>query len=108
MISIIKQSLLDQNRTSSIFHELRNATQVCVLCWSGQPCKFVVVTTGAGCGTLAIMVEGPARVAIVCTEVDEGYEFSYTPTAPGDYLIVIKYCNVTIAGCPHKAVITGD
>jgi len=67
-----------------------------------------VVTTGAGCGTLSVMVEGPAKVAVVCTEVDEGYEFSYTPTAPGDYFIVIKYCNVTIAGCPHKAVITGD
>ena len=77
------------------------------MCRSGQPCRFVVVTTGAGCGTLGVMMEGPAKVAIVCTEVDEGYEFSYTPTAPGDYLIVIKYCNVTIAGCPHKAVITG-
>ena len=74
---------------------------------AGQPCTFVVVTTGAGSGTLNVMVEGPVKVAIVCTEVDEGYEFSYTPTAPGDYFIVIKYCNVTIAGCPHKAVITG-
>jgi len=78
------------------------------LCCSGQPCRFVVVTTGAGCGTLAVMMEGPAKVAVVCSEVDDGYEFSYTPTAPGDYFINIKYCNVTIAGCPHKAVVSGD
>ena len=76
--------------------------------YPGQPSSFVVVTTGAGCGPLAVMMEGPARVALVCTDVDEGYEFSYTPTAPGDYLIAIKYCNVSIAGCPHKAVVTGD
>ena len=44
----------------------------------------------------------------MCTEVDEGYEFTYTPMAPGDYLINIKYCNVTIAGCPTKAKITGE
>ena len=43
----------------------------------------------------------------MCTEVDDGYEFTYTPMAPGDYLINIKYCNVTIAGCPTKAKITG-
>jgi len=79
-----------------------------LVCCSGNPCKFVVVTTGSGSGTLSVMVEGPAKVAIVCTEVDEGYEFSYTPTAPGDYLIAIKYCNVTIAGCPHKAVVSGN
>jgi len=54
------------------------------------------------------MMEGPAKVAVVCSEVDDGYEFSYTPTAPGDYFINIKYCNVTIAGCPHKAVVSGD
>jgi len=53
-------------------------------------------------------MDGPTKVALVCTEVDEGYEFSYTPNAPGDYYIAIKYCNVTIAGCPHKAVITGE
>ena len=82
--------------------------EACVLCCSGQPCRFVVVTTGAGSGTLAVTVEGPARVAVVCTDVDDGYEFTYTPTAPGDYFINIKYCNVTIAGCPHKAVVSGD
>jgi len=74
----------------------------------GQAGKFGVVTTGSGCGTLAVLIEGPSKIAIVCTEVEDGYEFSYTPAAPGDYLITIKYCNVTIAGCPHKAVVVGE
>lgn len=75
---------------------------------TGQPSKFTVITTGSGSGPLNVMMDGPAKTAIVCTEVDEGYEFSYTPTAPGDYYIAIKYCNVTIAGCPHKAVVVGE
>jgi filamin len=74
----------------------------------GQPSKFNIVTTSAGSGTLGVMIEGPAKVAIICTEVEDGYEFTYSPTAPGDYMISIKYCNVTIAGCPYKAVVLGS
>jgi len=74
---------------------------------SGKACKFIVVTTNAGHGTLNVIIQGPSRTAIICTELDEGYEFTYTPMAPGDYLINIKYCNVTIAGCPTKASVTG-
>jgi len=73
----------------------------------GKQCKFTVITTNSGTGTLAVHVEGTSKVAIVCTELDDGYEFTYTPMAPGNYMIVIKYCNVTIAGCPFKANITG-
>ncbi|KAK2160895.1 hypothetical protein LSH36_125g02020 [Paralvinella palmiformis] len=74
---------------------------------TGKACKFIVVTTNAGHGTLNVIIQGPSRTAIICTELDEGYEFTYTPMAPGDYLINIKYCNVTIAGCPTKASVTG-
>jgi len=69
--------------------------------------KLTVITTNAGAGTLAVHVEGPSKVAIVCTELDEGYDFTYTPMAAGNYMIVIKYCSVTIAGCPFKTVVTG-
>lgn len=80
----------------------------CVLRTStGKQSKFTVITTNAGTGTLAVHLEGPSKVAVVCTEVDDGYEFTYTPMAPGKYMIIVKYCNVTIAGCPFKAVITG-
>jgi hypothetical protein len=67
-----------------------------------------VITTNSGSGTLAVHLEGPSKVAVVCTEVDEGYDFTYTPMAPGKYMIVIKYCNVPIAGCPFRANITGE
>ena len=74
---------------------------------AGKVSKFSVITTNAGAGTLAVHIEGPSKVAIVCTELDEGYEFTYTPMAAGNYMLVIKYCSVTIAGCPFKAVVTG-
>jgi len=74
----------------------------------GQASKFKVATTNAGNGTLKVEIQGPSKTAIQCVEVDDGYEFAYTPMSPGSYLITIKYCNVTIAGCPSKAVISGE
>lgn len=74
---------------------------------SGKPNKFTVVTTNAGEGTLAVNIEGPSKVALVCTEVDNGYEFTYTPMSPGSYMIMVKYSNITIAGAPFKAIISG-
>jgi len=75
--------------------------------FQGKPSKFTVVTTNSGFGTLSVQVEGPSKVALVCAEVTEGYEFTYTPLSPGVYMIMIKYSNVTIAGAPFKAVVAG-
>lgn len=69
--------------------------------------KFVVRTTGAGSGFLALTIDGPSKVATSCKEVDEGYEFSYTPFSPGKYLISVKYGNINIAGSPYVAEVTG-
>jgi filamin len=74
---------------------------------SGKAAKFTVITTNAGAGTLAVSIDGPSKTALVCTEVNDGYEFSYTPMAPGVYMIMIKYSNITIAGAPFKATVTG-
>lgn len=74
---------------------------------SGKPSKFNVITTNAGEGTLAVNIQGPSKVAITCLEIDEGYEFTYVPMAAGEYMITIKYSNVTIAGCPSMATVTG-
>jgi hypothetical protein len=74
---------------------------------AGQPAKFMVNTVNAGPGALGVTVEGPSKVKLECTEKDEGYEFSYFPTAPGDYLITIRYAGVHIAGSPFKAKIGG-
>jgi filamin len=54
-----------------------------------------------------VNIDGPSKVALVCSEVGEGYEFSYTPMAPGVYMIMVKYSNITIAGAPFKAVVSG-
>lgn len=64
-------------------------------------------TAGAGSGFLALNIDGPSKVALSCKEVDEGYEFSYTPFSSGKYLIAIKYGNINIAGSPYVAEITG-
>lgn len=43
-----------------------------------------------------------------CTECPEGYRVSYTPYAPGNYLISIKYGGPQhIVGSPFKAKVTG-
>lgn len=69
--------------------------------------KFVVRTAGAGSSFLAVFIEGPSKCALSCREVDEGYEFSYTPFAPGKYLITVKYGNINIAGSPYQSEVTG-
>ncbi len=75
---------------------------------TGRLCKFIVNTVNAGSGALAVTVDGPSKVQLNCREVEEGYEFTYTPTAPGDYLITIKYAgNTHIPGSPFRARITG-
>lgn len=68
---------------------------------------FTVRTAGSGSGFLACFIDGPSKVALSCKEVDEGYEFSYTPFAPGKYLITVKYGNIAIAGSPYQSVVTG-
>lgn len=75
--------------------------------FSDTVCKFIVNTVNAGAGALAVTVEGPSKVKLECKEVDEGYEFTYNPTAPGDYLITIRYAGTNIAGSPFKAKIEG-
>jgi len=73
----------------------------------GQLCKFIVNTSKAGCSALAVNISGPSRVELISREVDEGYEFSYTPLAPGDYLITVKYAGSHVPGSPFNARIEG-
>ena len=62
----------------------------------------------AGSGALAVTVDGPSKVQLTCDEINEGYQFTYTPTSPGDYLISIKYAgNAHIPGSPFRARIEG-
>ncbi|XP_069142482.1 filamin-A-like isoform X9 [Argopecten irradians] len=75
---------------------------------TGEPAKFFVNTCNAGSGALAVTVEGPSKVKLECKETEEGYEFTYKPTSPGDYLISIRYAGSYVAGSPFKAKITGQ
>uniref|UniRef100_H3C9U0 Filamin C n=1 Tax=Tetraodon nigroviridis TaxID=99883 RepID=H3C9U0_TETNG len=75
---------------------------------TGAPSEFVVKTCNAGSGTLSVNIDGPSKVKLDCRECPEGYKITYTPMAPGNYLIAIKYGGPQhIVGSPFKAKITG-
>ncbi|KAK5639704.1 hypothetical protein RI129_012196 [Pyrocoelia pectoralis] len=75
---------------------------------TGVKTDFIIDTLNAGAGTLAVTIDGPSKVSMDCTEVEEGYKVRYTPLAPGDYYISIKYNNNHIVGSPFKVHSTGD
>lgn len=58
-------------------------------------------------GILDIVIEGPGRVIIYGTEVEEGHKVHYTPLVPGLYNISVKYNCYHIFGSPFKATCTG-
>jgi filamin len=74
----------------------------------GESCEFLIDTMNAGAGALAVTVDGPAKVMLDCRETNEGYKVNFVPTAPGDYLITIKFVGVNIAGSPFKCHVTGQ
>jgi len=75
---------------------------------SGAKTDFIVDTCNAGAGTLAVTIDGPCKVSMDCTEVDEGYKVRYTPLVPGEYFIAVKYNGYHIAGSPFKVSATGE
>lgn len=75
----------------------------------GTQSEFIINNTKAGPGALAVTIEGPSKVKMDCQEVPEGYKVHYTPMAPGNYLISIKYGGPNhITGSPFKAKVTGN
>lgn len=74
---------------------------------TGKPCEFLIDTLNAGAGALAVTVDGPAKVQLDCKEVPEGYKVNFVPSAPGDYLISIKFVGTNIAGSPFKCKVSG-
>ncbi|XP_018312647.1 filamin-like isoform X4 [Mycetomoellerius zeteki] len=74
---------------------------------TGQKTDFIIDTCNAGSGALGVTVDGPSKVAMDCTEVEEGYKVRYTPLVPGDYYISIKYNGYHIVGSPYKVPCTG-
>ncbi|XP_017775738.1 PREDICTED: filamin-A isoform X2 [Nicrophorus vespilloides] len=75
---------------------------------TGAKTDFIIDTVNAGAGTLAVTIDGPSKVSMDCTEVEEGYKVRYTPLAPGDYYVSIKYNNNHIVGSPFKVHSAGE
>ncbi|XP_053530109.1 filamin-B isoform X2 [Ictalurus punctatus] len=76
---------------------------------TGTQSEFTINTSKAGPGSLAVTVEGPSKVKLECQECPEGFRVHYTPMAPGNYLISIKYGGPNhITGSPFKAKVTGS
>ncbi|XP_055382224.1 filamin-A isoform X2 [Condylostylus longicornis] len=75
---------------------------------TGHKADFIINTCNSGAGTLSVTMDGPSKVAMDCTEVEEGYKVRYTPLLPGDYFCSIKYNNCHIVGSPHRIVCRGD
>ncbi|NWU93714.1 FLNA protein, partial [Upupa epops] len=75
---------------------------------TGVTSEFLVKTANAGAGALAVTIDGPSKVKLDCVECAEGHRVTYTPMAPGNYLISIKYGGPHhIVGSPFKAKVTG-
>ncbi|XP_023206075.1 filamin-C isoform X3 [Xiphophorus maculatus] len=75
---------------------------------TGVASEFMVNTCNAGAGALSVTIDGPSKVKMDCQEGPEGYKVSYTPMAPGSYLISIKYGGPQhIVGSPFKAKVSG-
>lgn len=75
----------------------------------GIQSEFFINTTQAGPGTLSVTIEGPSKVKMDCQETPEGYKVMYTPMAPGNYLISVKYGGPNhILRSPFKAKVTGN
>ena len=74
----------------------------------GQPATFTIITKDAGAGGLSLAVEGPSKAEIRCVDNKDGTcSVTYTPTAPGEYSIIIKFAEQPIAGAPFTAKISG-
>ncbi|XP_032892502.1 filamin-B isoform X2 [Amblyraja radiata] len=75
---------------------------------TGVQSEFIIKTPNASPGALTVAIDGPSKVKMDCQDFPEGYKVLYTPMAPGDYLIGIKYGGpYHIAGSPYKAKVTG-
>jgi filamin len=74
---------------------------------TGQKTDLIIDTCNAGAGSLNVIIDGPSKVSMDCTEVEEGYKVRYTPLLPGDYYMTIKYNQMHIVGSPFKITCVG-
>lgn len=70
--------------------------------YAGVKTEFTIDTSNAGHGNLSVTVDGPSKVTMDCSEVNEGYKVRYTPLIAGEYYITVKYNAYHIAGSPFR------
>ena len=73
---------------------------------TNEPAEFSVDTSKAGDAGLAILVEGPSQAEMKVEDNGDGTcRVHYHPTAPGEYLVNIKFDEEHIPGSPFAAFI---
>lgn len=73
---------------------------------TGDPCKFIVETRGAGVGGLSLAIEGPSEAKMTCIDNRDGScDVEYLPTEPGEYDITIRFADKHIPGSPFKVLV---
>ncbi|KAJ0050245.1 hypothetical protein NL108_014312 [Boleophthalmus pectinirostris] len=75
---------------------------------TGVQSEFTINNSRASPGALSVSIEGPSKVKLDCVELPEGYRVHYTPMAPGNYCISVKYGGPNhIQGSPFTARVNG-
>lgn len=70
--------------------------------FAGVLTEFTIDTSHAGHGNLSVTIDGPSKVTMDCTEVDDGYRVKYTPLLQGEYWITVKCNAYHISGSPFR------
>uniref|UniRef100_A0A9J7XGK7 Filamin B, beta (actin binding protein 278) n=1 Tax=Cyprinus carpio carpio TaxID=630221 RepID=A0A9J7XGK7_CYPCA len=72
----------------------------------GEQAEFIIDTSRAGSGRLAIRVDGPCEVTLQCLDNQDGTcTVFYLPTEHGMYKINVLFDNSHITGSPFQSVI---
>lgn len=77
---------------------------------SGQPGTFVVKLKNSQSGILRVAINGPSTptdVALKCSEMSDGYEFTYVPSVNGIHFVCVEFGDRHVAGSPFKVHVTG-
>ena len=72
---------------------------------TGNPCKFQISTSGAGCGALDITTCGPGKAEVKIFDKGNGiYSCELALTVPGTYNVDITWDGQQIQGSPYQLV----
>lgn len=70
---------------------------------------FIIDTRDAGYGGLSLSIEGPSKVQIKCLDQEDGtLQIAYKPTAPGNYVMNLKFADHHVEGSPFDIKIGGE